>query len=120
MGEFDLIERYFRNLGAARRDVSVPMGDDAAVLQVPPAHGLRVAAASVAPPNDDAPARSGFIAREAVLRACAALREQDASPAWATLALTLSRVESRWLERFAHALDQVLVDSGVALVSTLR
>ena len=35
MDEFELIRRYFSRLGAARADVVLGVGDDAALLRVP-------------------------------------------------------------------------------------
>ena len=39
LGEFDLIERFFRR-SSRRRDVLLGVGDDAALLQVPPGRAL--------------------------------------------------------------------------------
>ena len=40
LSETALIERFFRNCGASRPDVSLGIGDDAAVVRVPPGADL--------------------------------------------------------------------------------
>lgn len=105
LGEFDLIERYFKPAGAARDDVVVGIGDDGAVLE--PGGGDFVVS-SMATSGDVARCAAGddpeLLAREVTAAAMNRLAARGVVPAWLTLGLTLPAVESPWLERFSHAL----------------
>ena len=124
LSEFELIERYFaRPQGASskgvgeRGDVIVGMGDDAAVLRVPDNTDLVAAVDTLVagrhfPLNSDA--RSiGYRALAVNLSDMAAV---GATPAWATLALTLPTADPDWLDGFSAGLMQLAGTHGVALV----
>jgi thiamine-monophosphate kinase len=103
LGEFSLIARYFSAVGAARADVRVGVGDDAAVLQCPPDAQL-VAAIDTLVEGVHFPAGSPpqSIGHRALAVNLSDLAAMGARPAWALLALTLPRAEERWLEDFAR------------------
>jgi thiamine-monophosphate kinase len=117
VGEFDLIDRYFANLGAPRSDVHLSVGDDAALLSVPPGHEL---VACVDTLVDGRHYPRGTHADEIGWRALAVnlsdLAAMGATPAWATLALTLPELDEDWLEGFADGFGRIARDFGVALV----
>ena len=117
MGEFELIERYFAAIGPQRADVVLGVGDDAAVLRVPPGHEL-VACTDTLVDGHHFPA--GFDAGDVGWRALAVnlsdLAAMGAEPAWATLALTLPGADEEWLEAFAGGLGALALAHGVALV----
>jgi thiamine-monophosphate kinase len=117
VGEFELIERYFTALGAARADVVLGVGDDAALLSVPPGHEL-VACADTLVAGHHFPL--GFDAADIGWRALAVnlsdLAAMGAEPAWATLALTLPAAEEEWLEGFVAGFAALALAHGVALV----
>ena len=98
--EFDLVARYFTRPAGPGEGVWLGIGDDAAVLDVPPAH--RVVDAMICHPvpvaADAAPFGSRVMA-EALTR----LAASGARPRWATLALTLPAPDERWLEGFSRA-----------------
>jgi thiamine-monophosphate kinase len=108
-GEFDLIERHLRGLGAERGDVVLGPGDDAALLD-PRGRSLTVAVASTGASGDP---RQAAIA--VVDDALNALRVTGAEPAWATLALSLASADESWLARFASALGDRCRNMGVAV-----
>ncbi|MBI5461614.1 MAG: thiamine-phosphate kinase [Gammaproteobacteria bacterium] len=100
--EFSLIDRFFA--GHKRRgDVALGIGDDAAVVDVPPGEQLVVAVdtlvAGVHFPDHTAAADIGHKALAVNLSDMAAM---GACPRWATLALTLPRVDADWLGEFAR------------------
>jgi thiamine-monophosphate kinase len=101
LGEFELIERFFARVGVQRRDVSLGIGDDAALVRVPAGTELVVSVdtiiAGVHFPAATAPADVGYRALAVNLSDIAAM---GATPAWATLALTLPAAEESWLEGF--------------------
>ena len=111
-GEFALIERHLTRLGAARDDVRLGPGDDAALLD-PGGHPLAVAAASVEARAGQDPSGA---ARDCLARALAALPVHGATPAWATLALCLEHPDAAWLDAFAGALDRACREAGIRVV----
>ena len=116
MDEFALIDQFFRELGAARRDVVLGIGDDAAVLTPPPGRQLVVATdtlvAGVHFPDFLAAADLGHRALAVNLSDLAAM---GAEPAWAQLALTLPRARAQWLADFARGFGQLAEGAGVRL-----
>jgi thiamine-monophosphate kinase len=117
LSEFALIERYFRRCGAQRTDVTLGVGDDAALLN-PPAGSELVAAtdtlvAGVHFPPDSPPASVGHRALAVNLSDLAAM---GARPAWALLALTLPHADEAWLSEFAAGLGALARAHDVALV----
>jgi thiamine-monophosphate kinase len=120
LGEFDLINRFF--LGrhaahAAQSGVIVGIGDDAAVLALPPETELIAAVDTIVagrhfPEGTDA--RS--IGHRALAVNLSDLAAMGATPAWATLALTVPSVDADWLERFSAGLLDLADANGVALV----
>lgn len=98
--EFALIDRL-RARVRARTDVVLGIGDDAALLQVPPGHELAVTSdtlvAGVHFPLDTGVADLGWKALAVNLSDLAAM---GAAPAWCTLALTLPAADADWLDAF--------------------
>ncbi len=117
MGEFELIERYFAKLGAARRDVLLGVGDDAALLAMPQGHELVACVDTIV---DGRHFPSGTRADDVGWRALAVnlsdLAAMGATPAWATLALTMPAADEDWLEGFAAGFAALAGVHKVALV----
>ncbi|WP_435103813.1 thiamine-phosphate kinase [Arhodomonas sp. AD133] len=116
LSEFGLIERYFSGLGAIREDVSLGIGDDAALVQ---AGGGTLALAVDTLIEDvhfpaDAPPRS--IGHKLLAVNLSDLAAMGAAPAWALLALTLRNVDESWLADLRDGLDGLARAHGVALV----
>jgi thiamine-monophosphate kinase len=117
LGEFAIIERCFAHLGPLRPDVVLGVGDDAAVVRVPPGRCLASAAAVAAPgvATGEAgdPAR---LAREVVVQAIGRLTAAGARPAWLTLGLTLPEPKEAWLDAFSTALATIAREHELTLV----
>jgi thiamine-monophosphate kinase len=117
VNEFELIERYFADLGARRADVKLGVGDDAALLECPPGHELVATIDTLVEgrhfPQGSPPASIGHRALAVNLSDLAAM---GASPAWALLALTLPRIEEPWLEQFASGFSRLACAHDLALV----
>ncbi len=117
LAEFALIERYFRACGAQRADVTLGVGDDAALLRVPEGCELVAATdtlvAGVHFPHDSPPDSIGHRALAVNLSDLAAM---GARPAWALLALTLPEASESWLGEFATGLAELARAYEVALV----
>jgi thiamine-monophosphate kinase len=117
LGEFALIDRYFRACGAQRADVVAGVGDDAALLAVPEDAELVAATdtlvAGVHFPQVSPAASIGHRALAVNLSDLAAM---GARPAWALLALTLPEVQESWLEEFAAGFGALARAHEVQLV----
>lgn len=120
MGEFEAIDRFFARLGAARGDVVLGVGDDAALVTPPAGEQLALCTDTLVEgvhfPPDLAAADVGWRALAVNLSDLAAM---GARPAWALLALTLPRLDEAmedWLEAFADGFGALARAHGVALV----
>lgn len=143
LGEFELIRRYFVRPGARRAaadrgtahatpaaqglgtgaapaeqsGVILGIGDDAAVLELPPGAQLVAAVDSIVAGRHfpfGADARS--IGHRALAVNLSDLAAMGAMPAWATLALTMPAADATWLQRFSAGLLDLADEHGVALV----
>lgn len=115
-GEFGLIERIRARAGS-RSDVVLGIGDDAAVLWVPPGQDLVVTTDTLVAgrhfPRATAARETGWKALAVNLSDLAAM---GATPAWASLALTLPRIDIAWLDAFVGGFMALARRHGVALV----
>ncbi len=104
-------------VGASRDDVSVGIGDDAAVLTVPPDRQLvscvDALVEGVHYPEGTAAADVGWRALAVNLSDLAAM---GAGPCWATLVLSLPEADFEWVTGFAAGFDQLARAHEVALV----
>ena len=114
--EFDLISRI-RSRARSRADVVLGIGDDAALLQVPPGQQLVVTAdtlnAGVHFPETTAPADIGWKALAVNLSDLAAM---GARPAWCTLSLSLPHADDAWIDGFLDGFMMLADHHGIALV----
>ena len=119
LGEFELIRRFFARTGARADSAGVELGigDDAALLQVPPGDDLVVAVDTLVEgrhfPVGSDPRSIGHRALAVNLSDLAAM---GAQPRWALLALTMPTAEEKWLEGFAGGLHALADQHAVALV----
>jgi thiamine-monophosphate kinase len=115
--EFELINRYFRQLTLAREDVVLGVGDDAALMKCPDDMMLAVSMDSLVSGvhffADTAPAALGHKALAVNLSDLAAM---GADPAWVTLALTLPEVSEPWLYEFCQGFAGLAERYQVSLV----
>jgi thiamine-monophosphate kinase len=119
LSEFQLIARYFESLAPASPEhgVVLGIGDDAAILQLPPGEDLLVSidtlVSGVHFPPTLSPRAIGHRALAVNLSDLAAM---GARPLWFTLALTLPDANEAWLAAFAEGLGTLARSSGIALV----
>lgn len=116
IGEFDLIDRYFRRQQELE-SVELGIGDDCALLRVPADKLLAVSmdtlVADVHFPADAAPED---IAQRALRVNLSDLAAVGAEPLWFTLGLTLPHQDHRWLNDFSRGLFSAAREFNVALV----
>lgn len=116
LGEFDLIARYFSDVGPADAALSA-IGDDCATLRVPAGQQLQL---SVDTFNADvhfpAAAPAAAIARRALGCSVSDLAAMGARPWCFTLALTLPLADEAWLAEFATGLNNAANAAGMRLI----
>ncbi len=116
LGEFEVIARYFSR-DAARRDVLLGVGDDAALLVPPPGEVLVAATDTLVEGRHflhGTPAAS--VGHNVLAANLSDLAAMGADPAWALLSLSMPAVDEAWLEAFARGLYDLAVRHDVALV----
>lgn len=115
--EFDIIRRHFIRSGPARDDIIAGIGDDAALLRVPPVHDLVTCTDTLVAgrhfPENTSPAAIGHKALAVNLSDLAAM---GAEPAWATLALTMPEYDEAWMNAFMEGFFQLADRYPVGLV----
>jgi thiamine-monophosphate kinase len=121
VGEFELIDRYFVRRAAALRGaesgVVVGIGDDAAVLALPRDTELVAAVDTIVAGRhfpETTEARS--IGHRALAVNLSDLAAMGATPAWATLALTVPNADPAWLQPFSAGLLELADAHQVVLV----
>lgn len=117
LSEFQLISNYFTRQAVLRGDVALGIGDDAALLHVPAGQCLAVSIDTLVEGvhffPEIAAADLGYRALAVNLSDLAAM---GAQPAWATLALTVPRVDEAWLAQFSGGFFELAQHHGVQLV----
>jgi thiamine-monophosphate kinase len=118
LGEFQLIDRYFSRSTVGRRaDVILGVGDDAALVRLPPGTELVAAVDTLVAGRHFLPdADPRAIGHRALAVNLSDMAAMGATPAWATLALTLPSADAAWLERFSEGLMSLADAHDVALV----
>jgi len=117
LNEFELITRYFARQPVARPDVALGIGDDAAVLDVPPGQQLVVSTDMLVtgvhfPDNTDAVS----IGHKSLAVNLSDLAAMGATPAWYTLNLSLPQTDPAWLEGFCQGMFALALNHNLALV----
>lgn len=109
LGEFDIINQFFNRKTDNRHDVIKGIGDDCALLTVSNQQLLAVSTDSLVcgthflPDIDPA-----ALAYKALMVNLSDLAAMGADPAWLSLALTLEKVDTEWLEHFSDSLYSLL------------
>ncbi|HUA80395.1 MAG TPA: thiamine-phosphate kinase [Dyella sp.] len=115
--EFSLIDRIRERTAQARDDVRLGIGDDAALLAVPPSQELAMAIDTMVEgvhfPRGTAAADIGWKSLAVNLSDLAAM---GATPAWALLALTLPSADVAFIDGFAAGFAQLARAYRLALV----
>lgn len=117
LGEFEMIKRYFTDTFPKRADVTLDIGDDAALCGVPVGVQLAISVDTLVGgvhfPTTTAPEDIGYKALAVNLSDMAAM---GAVPAWMTLALTCPEVDDEWLMKFSHGLIELAKSFQVSLI----
>jgi len=117
VAEFELIALIRDRCAVAREDVRLGIGDDAALLAVPAGHLLAVSTDTlVAGVHFPIATHAADIGWKALAVNLSDLAAMGATPAWATLALTLPEADARWVEQFADGFAALAGEFKLALV----
>jgi thiamine-monophosphate kinase len=117
LSEFALIADHFARLGAVRPDVVLGVGDDCALLRVPPGLELAVSIDTlVAGVHFLAECDPDGLGHKSLAVGLSDLAAMGAEPAWATLALTLPVGNPGWVGAFASGFSALASAHGVSLV----
>jgi len=115
--EFDLIAVIRDRCAVAREDVRLGIGDDAALLAMPAGHILAVSTDTlVAGVHFPKSTRAFDIGWKSLAVNLSDLAAMGATPAWATLALTLPDADAQWVGQFADGFAALAGEFKLALV----
>jgi len=117
ISESQLIQRFFSDLGAARSDVLLGIGDDAALLRLGADEDLVLTTDALVEGVHflpGAPAHS--LGHRALAVNLSDIAAMGAVPTWALLALNLPGADEDWLRGFAAGFGALARAHGVALV----
>lgn len=116
MHEFDLIKHYF-TWTPVPSEVRLSVGDDAAILQIPPHEEFIISVDTLVEgvhfPVATPAHAVGYKALAVNLSDLAAM---GAHPRWFTLALTLPAVNQTWLEEFTRGLRELATEHQIFLI----
>lgn len=116
LGEFELIRRYFTP-SAFPAQVITGVGDDCAVLRLPPGCDMAISVdTQVCGVHFPAEADAASLASRVLRCAASDLAAMGAEPLGFTLALTLPQADEQWLQAFASGLQQAAADLRCPLV----
>lgn len=116
LNEFALIRQYFSSVGGSE-GVVLGVGDDGALLDIPPNQQLVVSVDTlVAGVHFPLDAEPQTIARRALRVNLSDMAAMGAEARWFTLALTLPQAEADWLQAFSRAMAEDAQHFGCALV----
>ncbi|MBS1269353.1 MAG: Thiamine-monophosphate kinase [Gammaproteobacteria bacterium] len=117
MDEFGIVDRFFKRQSVRRKDVSLGIGDDTAVVSPSDSRKLVVTTdvlvSGVHFPEYTEPASIGHKVLAVNLSDIAAM---GGVPAWATMALVLPQADERWLEEFSSGFFALAEQFDVQLI----
>ncbi|KAA0985964.1 thiamine-phosphate kinase [Pseudomonas sp. ANT_J12] len=119
MGEFELIRNFFAAAPCAQggEGVALGIGDDCALLAVPPGEQLAISTDTlVAGVHFADPCDPFLLGQRSLAVAVSDLAAMGATPVAFTLALTLPTVTADWLDAYARGLNVMAQGCGVALI----
>lgn len=119
MNEFELIQHFFTDSACAQggENVSLGIGDDCALLQVPAGHSCAVSTDTLVSGihfPENAPAF--LLGQRTLAVATSDLAAMGATPIGFTLAITLPQLDATWLQTFSAGLSAMAQSCGITLV----
>jgi len=117
LSEFSLIDDYIAISATRRADVCIGIGDDCAILDVPPGKSLAVSMDTLVAGRHFIEAVDAVsLGHKALAVNLSDLAAMGAEPAWATLSLTMPEADIRWIQNFMQGFLALADRFGVQLV----
>ncbi len=117
LSEFGLIRKYFKRALKGRKHVSVGIGDDCALTDVPKGQLLAITVDTLVKGIHFLPStRPEDLASKAIAVNLSDLAAMGAEPAWMTLALTIPDTDEEWLSVFNKSLFKYADFYGIQLI----
>jgi thiamine-monophosphate kinase len=117
LGEFELIAKFFTDIGRARADIALGIGDDCALLNPPAGQQLAISVDTlIADVHFPAHGNAALIAQKALRSNLSDLAAMGATPLAFTLALTLPHADTDWLAQFAQGLRACADEFDITLI----
>jgi thiamine-monophosphate kinase len=105
LGEFDVIERFFKTGTVTNSNLSLGIGDDCALIQPPPGEEIAITSDMLVEGRHFFPdANPEYLGRKALAVNLSDLAAMGAKPLGFTLAIALPKVDTQWLEAFSNGL----------------
>jgi len=115
--EFDIIDQYFTDISPHKNGVSLSVGDDCALLQIPAGQELAVTVDNlVLDTHFDCRVDAEDLGYKTVSVSVSDLAAMGAQPRWMTLCLTIQEADKAWLKAFSAGLSEALKQYDVVLV----
>ncbi len=115
--EIDLVDKYFKRLEEQPEDVVTGIGDDCAVVKIPEGEQLVVSTDSLLKdvhfPGETAAEDVGY---KSLAVSLSDLASMGAKPAFATLNLTVPKIDNSWLESFSSGFFELAEKFNVSLI----
>lgn len=115
--EFELIKKYFQNLTDDDSSVQCGIGDDAAIIQIPPDMEVVLSIDTLLEethfPKDTAPSDISYKALAVNLSDMAAM---GALPKWVLLSISLPESNDTWLEQFSAGFLELAKQHSISLI----
>jgi len=117
LSEFDLINKYFCEPSISRQDVSLSIGDDAAIINVPNGAETITMLTQWIEGQDYSKQDSGFNTGKDLLHCALKRFNQTATTVnWMTLSLSLQTSNDEWLSHFSQGLFSVAKANNIQLI----
>ncbi len=117
MAEFSIIDKHFSAIGHAHEHTRLGVGDDAAIVAIPPGYELAVSTDTMCEGTHFfAGTEPELLAHKLLAVNLSDMAAMGASPKWATLAISLVDSDESWLASFANAFDQYSKAHEVQLI----
>ena len=117
MKEFDVIKRFFSEQIVKRKDVSLGIGDDCALLMPPERQHIAVTTDTlVAGVHFPLQTEARAIGHKSVAVSLSDLAAMGAEPSWISLAITLPDTDETWLSEFCAGVFELCEYYNVQLI----
>ena len=117
MTEFSIIKRFCQGIGKQHSQTTIGVGDDAAVINIPPNKELAISTDTMVEGVHFFPGtKPELIAHKLLAVNLSDMAAMGAEPKWATMTMTLPTADDVWLKKFSRTLHEQALHYGVQLI----